>query len=120
MDDLINTKAKQLFNIGYVFPYQRLIITNTLRAAGYYGVDEKTEVLDKQIVLLPTGSGKSLCFMLPGILLDGITLIVFPLLSLMADQERRIIEAGASVTTLKGGMTKEEISKSYIYCKKYT
>ena len=113
MDDLINTKAKQLFNIGYVFPYQRLIITNTLRAAGYYGVDEKTEVLDKQIVLLPTGSGKSLCFMLPGILLDGITLIVFPLLSLMADQERRIIEAGASVTTLKGGMTKEEISKSY-------
>lgn len=108
MNDLINIKAKELFNIDYVFPYQRLVITNILRSSGFYGEEEKNECLDNQLVLLPTGAGKSLCFMLPGIILDGITLIVFPLLSLMADQERRIIDASSTVVTLKGGMNKKE------------
>lgn len=113
MEDFINSKAKELFNIDYVFPYQRLVISNTLRAAGYLGEEEKQEALTKQIVLLPTGAGKSLCFMLPGILLDGITLIIFPLLSLMSDQERRILETGSTAITLKGGMDKEKRSSAY-------
>lgn len=108
MNDFINTNAKELFNIDYVFPYQRLVIINILRSSGFYGDDEKNECLDKQLVLLPTGAGKSLCFMLPGIMLEGITLIIFPLLSLMADQERRIIEASSTVVTLKGGMSNHE------------
>ncbi len=107
-EDFINSKAKELFNIDYVFPFQRLVIANTLRAAGFYGDDEKNESIPRQIVLLPTGAGKSLCFMLPGLILNGITLIIFPLLSLMSDQERRIIEAGGTVVTLKGGMSHKE------------
>lgn len=113
MEDFINRQAKNNFGIEYVFPYQRLVISNTLRAAGYFGEDEKHETLTRQIVLLPTGAGKSLCFMLPGILLDGITLIVFPLLSLMADQERRIIEAGSTSVVLKGGMSEQNRKKSF-------
>jgi len=35
-----------------------------------------------QIVLLPTGAGKSLCFMIPAVLLPGATLIIYPLLAL--------------------------------------
>lgn len=108
MQDLINQKAKELFNIDYVFPYQRLVISNTLRASGYFGVEEQNEVVKKQIVILPTGAGKSLCFMLPGILIEGITLIIFPLISLMADQERRINETGSTSVTLKGGMSSSE------------
>lgn len=108
MADLINNKAKELFNINYVFPYQRLVISNILRSSGFYGENEKNECINKQLVLLPTGAGKSLCFMLPGIMLDGITVIIFPLLSLMADQERRIKAASSTVVTLKGGMDNKE------------
>lgn len=118
MDDLINIKSKEFFNIDYVFPYQRLVIANTLRASGYFGDEEKKETLKKQIVILPTGAGKSLCFMLPGILLDGITLIIFPLLSLMTDQERRITESGSTVVTLKGGLKRDERNRAYAKIKK--
>ncbi len=105
--DIIQNTAKNYFNIDYVFPYQRLVISNILRASGYYQEDIG-DVLTKQLVLLPTGAGKSLCFMLPGILLDGLTIIIFPLLSLMADQERRIIEAGSSAVTIRGGLSREK------------
>ena len=104
MNDLINTKAKEIFGINYVFPYQRLVISNTLKSCGYYGEEEKIESLKNQIVILPTGAGKSLCFMLPGLILDGVTLIIFPLLSLMADQERRIVDSGGKALVLKGGV----------------
>jgi len=40
-----------------VFPFQRIVIANTLRAAGFYGDDEKNESIPRQIVLLPTGAG---------------------------------------------------------------
>lgn len=113
MEDLINNKAKEFFGIDYVFPFQRLVISNTLKAAGYYSNEDRDDTIPRQIVLLPTGAGKSLCFMLPGILLEGITLIIFPLLSLMADQERRILESGSTVTILKGGMTENEIKIAY-------
>jgi len=62
----------------------------------------------RQIVLLPTGYGKSLCFQLPAILLSGVTLVVFPLRSLMADQERRMRERGLSCAILRGGMEQTE------------
>ncbi len=113
MEDLINNKAKEYFGIDYVFPFQRLVISNTLLAAGYYDDEDIKDSIPRQIVLLPTGAGKSLCFMLPGILLEGITLIIFPLLSLMADQERRILETGSTVTILKGGMSEDEKSKAF-------
>lgn len=107
MDEL-NRLAKSIFNIDYIFPYQRLVITNTLKSAGYYGESEKIESIDKQLVLLPTGAGKSLCFMYPGIVLKGVTLIIFPLLSLMADQERRINDTGEKALTLSGSTTRSE------------
>ncbi|MDA3939837.1 MAG: DEAD/DEAH box helicase [Spirochaetia bacterium] len=112
--------AKQYFKIDYLFPYQRLVISNILEAAGAEGftlkpginpVSGEYEVYDtqkNQIVILPTGAGKSLCFMLPGVLLQGITLIVFPLLSLIADQARRLIEAGITPGILRGGQNKAE------------
>ncbi len=61
-----------------------------------------------QIVVLPTGAGKSLCFQLPASLLCGPTVVLVPLLSLLSDQLRRLRESGAAVGELRGGLTAPE------------
>lgn len=73
-------EAARSFGISYIFPYQRLVISNVL--------DAEPEAVTRQIVVLPTGAGKTLCFQLPARLLSGLTVVVYPLLSLMADQLR--------------------------------
>ena len=106
--DYLNQVAKEHFGIPYLFPYQRLAISNILDCA-----KDPVENNPAQIVILPTGAGKSLCFMLPALLTEGITLIIFPLLSLMADQKRRLDSAGIPSLILRGGLTKEEKAKSF-------
>jgi ATP-dependent DNA helicase RecQ len=64
-----------------------------------------------QIVVLPTGAGKSLCFQLPALLLPGPTLVLMPLLSLISDQERKLRERGIPVGILRGGLTRDEKSR---------
>lgn len=110
--DYLSSKVKELFGLDYLFPYQRLVITNILEAAqsADESADEQTdrESFGKQIVILPTGAGKSLCFQLPAMLIEGITLVIYPILSLMADQERRLQEKGFAPVILRGGQSKEE------------
>jgi ATP-dependent DNA helicase RecQ len=61
-----------------------------------------------QIVILPTGAGKSLCHQLPSLLLPGLTVVVVPLLALLADQLARSREAGLAAEALRGGQDEEE------------
>ena len=111
--DILTRTASERFGISYLFPYQRLVITNILRRAGYFGEEEQEEAPHHQVVLLPTGAGKSLCFMLPACLLEGLTIVAFPLLGLMADQLRRVEEAGMTGILLKGGMTPREKEEAW-------
>ena len=70
--------------------------------------DSDRTVLGRQIVILPTGAGKSLCFQLPAMLFEGPTLVIYPILSLMADQERRLQERGFTPVILRGGQSRTE------------
>ena len=106
--DYLNQVAKEHFGIPYLFPYQRLAISNILDCAS-----DPVENNPAQIVILPTGAGKSLCFMLPALLTQGITLIIFPLLSLMADQKRRLDSAGIPSLILRGGLSKDEKEQAF-------
>jgi ATP-dependent DNA helicase RecQ len=56
------------------------------------------------LVVMPTGGGKSLCYQLPALAGEGLVVVVSPLIALMADQWRRLQQAGVSATMLASGM----------------
>jgi ATP-dependent DNA helicase RecQ len=56
------------------------------------------------LVVMPTGGGKSLCYQLPGIASDALTIVVSPLIALMADQYRRLVLGGHPVAMIASGM----------------
>src|SRR5579862_6699016 len=55
-------------------------------------------------VLLPTGSGKSLCYQLPALLLPGLTVVVSPLIALMKNQVDALQAAGVAATFLNSSL----------------
>ena len=129
--DEVQQVALNSFGIKYLYPWQRIVIANMLDAVK---AQEKTELYKKQlesgelskedfheiifdqdgnqrgkqIVLLPTGAGKSLCFLVPSLLIDGPTLILYPLLALMSDQQRRMEEGNMEIVVFKGQQTSEQ------------
>ena len=60
------------------------------------------------LVIMPTGGGKSICFQLPALMRDGVTLVISPLIALMRDQVRALREAGVEAGALTSGNTPEE------------
>lgn len=95
VQDPIVQEATRLFGVDYLYPQQRYVISNTLEGRN-------------QIVVLPTGSGKSLCFQLPAQLIPGITVVLVPILSLLADQVRRLAARRIPVGVLRGGQGVDE------------
>jgi ATP-dependent DNA helicase RecQ len=87
MPDLLLDTLNRTFGYREFRPLQRQIIEATL---------EGRDVL----ALLPTGGGKSLCFQLPALVRNGLTVVVSPLIALMKDQVDQLQTAGVAATFL--------------------
>ena len=74
LPELIAQTAKTIFGIESLYPEQTEIISRIIESS------------KNRICILPTGRGKTFCFVIPALLLDGITIVVYPLLALMSDQ----------------------------------
>ena len=84
----------------------------------YFGYDEfrsgQREIITTALanrdllVIMPTGGGKSLCFQLPALLKQGVTIVVSPLIALMQDQVQQLADNGISATFLNSSITTEE------------
>ena len=70
-------------------------------------------VLNKKdtLALMPTGGGKSICFQVPGLLLEGVTIVVTPLIALMKDQVAQLRERGILAAAIYSGLHKSDIDR---------
>ena len=89
---------KQYFGFTSFRPLQEEIIRDSLAGRDTFA-------------LLPTGGGKSLCFQLPALTRDGLTVVVSPLIALMKDQVDALQAAGVPATFLNSSLATEESRK---------
>ncbi|MBK5278782.1 MAG: RecQ family ATP-dependent DNA helicase [Bacteroidia bacterium] len=75
-------------------------------------------VLDRKdtLAILPTGGGKSVCFQVPTMLMEGVCLVVTPLIALMQDQVTQLKQRGIQAIAVHSGMSREEIDIAIDNC----
>ena len=93
-------KSKEILKRYWGFdvfrPLQEEIVDNAI-----YGHDT--------LALLPTGGGKSICFQIPGLAREGLTLVISPLIALMQDQVKNLTNKGIRAKEIVSGMSYREI-----------
>lgn len=69
------------------------------------------------LVVMPTGGGKSLCYQIPALVREGLTLVVSPLISLMKDQVDQLLANGVAAACLNSSQTREEQQEVMAGCR---
>ena len=97
-----------------------MTILNTLKT--YFGYDNfrpGQESLVKDILagkdvlgIMPTGAGKSICFQVPALMMEGITIVISPLISLMKDQVNALNQTGAAAAYINSSLTEKQAAKA--------
>ena len=90
---------KNTFGYDEFRPYQHEVIENVLA-----GRDT--------LAIMPTGGGKSLCYQIPALMLDGLTLVVSPLIALMKDQVEQMRESGVPAVMLNSSLPPHEYQQN--------
>jgi len=93
----LKTLLKRYFGYDSFRPLQEEVINNVIAGSDSF-------------VLMPTGGGKSLCYQLPALMLDGITLVVSPLIALMKDQVDSLQACGVRAEFINSSISAAQIS----------
>lgn len=75
------------------------------------GIQQGRDVLG----IMPTGAGKSLCYQVPALMLEGITLVISPLISLMSDQVKALNQTGVHAAYINSSLTENQIRAALAY-----
>jgi ATP-dependent DNA helicase RecQ len=87
---------QQYWNHGQFRPMQEDIVQSVLNG-------------NDTLALLPTGGGKSVCFQVPALLLEGLCIVITPLIALMKDQVEQLKKKGVLAEAIHSGMTRQQI-----------
>ena len=77
---------------------------------GQWDVIERVLNGSDSLILLPTGGGKSICYQLPALVQDGLTIVVSPLISLMQDQVQQLKAQGVEAAYINSSLAPEEVN----------
>ncbi len=98
--DRVHSALKKYFGHDSFRPLQADIVNDALNGRDVFA-------------LLPTGGGKSLCYQLPAVLSEGLTVVISPLIALMKDQVDGLTENGISATFLNSSLGKKDAAQRY-------
>lgn len=104
-------KTRQQEILNEVFGYKQF-------REGQDGIIDATLKEHDVIGIMPTGAGKSLCYQVPALLFDGITIVISPLISLMQDQVMSLKEVGVRAAYLNSSLTPIQFEKAIDNAKK--
>ncbi|MCE7062897.1 DNA helicase RecQ [Dyadobacter sp. CY343] len=96
--DTLKEKLKEIFGYSQFRGDQEVIIQNILLGKNTF-------------VIMPTGAGKSLCYQLPALVSDGLTIVISPLIALMKNQVDQLTAFGINAQFLNSTLTKAEMTR---------